>query len=767
MIGLHLRTILLRKLFRPFLKRKVLLLLSVLPLFMMAGLAVSWQIFLHSLPPLDLKTAFNIKTASDIKTGLNIKAALHDKSGRGEFLADRLSLSPIVVDRQDRLLRAFTARDGRWRLPISQEQISPHYFKLLLNFEDQGYPHHNGVELAAFVRAGWQWLANGRIISGGSTLTMQVARLLQGPEARSLGAKWRQIKMALQLEKAMSKAEILDLYVRLSPFGGNLEGVRAASLAYFGKEPARLSIAEAALLVALPQSPEGRRPDRFPQRAKAARNRVLMRAYLNGLLSKNDLLYAKRQKIVTKRLAFPLIAPHVSEQMVRRALKQRQEPKTTNAKCAQANHPFPLIVRTSLSKPLQMGLERLAKRHASGLGPGVSAAILVVDHTTGAVLAHVGAADYKDKDRFGPIDMTDRQRSPGSTLKPFIYGLGFDAGLIHPESLIEDVPVRYGHYAPENFDGKFHGTVTIRQALQRSLNIPAVKLLAAVKPSRLAARFRAAGLKHNLPANLTVALGGAGFRLKDLVAAYLHIANPGAPLALNYAQTPKPLSAETVFQHRPLLSTKAAFYLSHILRGAPPPKNAKPGALAYKTGTSYGYRDGWAVGFDGRHLVGVWLGRPDGGPTTNLTGIGAAGPLLFDVFQQIGEKRVPFRSAPEGALFASGEDLPPPLRRFDKDKQRLVAHAGVVGINPVKIAFPPKGAEFTLQPQFDDAMMIAMKAEGGALPLTWMVNGKIAPSKKHLRQTLYKVKEPGFVEFAVIDARGKTDRVNVRVRPSP
>ena len=329
------------------------------------GLAVAFvlsQVLLLSLPPLDLK-------------------AVMTQGNAGQIVRQRLSHSPIVVDRNDRLLRAFTAKDGRWRLPVRQEAITPHYFKLLLNFEDQGFYRHNGVELLAFVRAGWQWLSNGRVISGGSTLTMQVARLLEGRHERSLLGKWRQVKLALQLEKALTKAEILDLYLRLTPFGGNLEGVRAASLAYFGKEPARLSLAEAATLVALPQAPEGRRPDRFPGQAKVARDRVLKRAFLNGVISKGDYLFAKRQTVISIRRSFPVLAPHLSEKLVAERLATKQKQERTLA---------PLIIKTSLSRPLQEMLERLAKRHATGLGPGLSAAVLVVNHQTGDVLAHVG-----------------------------------------------------------------------------------------------------------------------------------------------------------------------------------------------------------------------------------------------------------------------------------------------------------------------------------------------------------------------------------------
>lgn len=668
--------------------------------------------------------------------------------------------SQIVVDRQERLLRAFTTNEGRWRLPVEPEDVSPHYYKLLLNFEDKGFYQHKGIEPLALLRAAMQWAQNGRIISGGSTLTMQVARLLASLrdnesedgtlrdhhfQQRSIATKLLQMKLALQLEHQLSKREILKLYLQLAPFGGNLEGVRAASLAYFGKEPKSLSLAEAATLVAIPQSPEVRRPDRFSKRTLSARNRVLKRAFDNGVIDKGDYLYALRQKMITKRQRFPMIAPHLAEQVV----KQK---------------PDGAILKTTINRPLQEKLEVLAKSHSYRLGKGISAAILVINHKTGEVLAHVGAADYHDHERFGPIDMTHGIRSPGSTLKPFIYGMGFDAGLAHPETLIEDAPVRYGLYTPENFDGKFHGTVTIRKALQKSLNIPAVKMLASIKPSRFAARFRYAGLHKSMPNNLTIALGGVGFSLFDLSKAYLHIANPGQAIEVHEQPLNKPVSQQTIFRHRPLLSEKAAFYVSHILRGAAPPKNAKPGELAYKTGTSYGYRDGWAIGFDGQHLVAVWIGRPDGGPTTNLTGIGSAGPLLFDAFQHIGERRVAFAPGPKGVLRASGDDLPPPLRYFDRKKRLLVANTGSAIADKVQIAFPPKDAEFHMPSQLKGKYQIALKAEGGKLPLTWLVDGKMIKSKPFLRESLYKPDEKGFVEFSVIDALGKTDRVQIRVR---
>ncbi len=683
---------------------------------------IAWQLMIWSLPAFDL-----------------------DRYMKEHQLDERLSLSRIVTDRDDKLLRAFTAQDGRWRLPLNKADVAPHYYKLLLNFEDQNFYRHNGVEPKAFVRAFWQLLKNRRIISGGSTLSMQVARLLSGRNDRSLATKFWQIKTALQLEKRYSKVEILGLYLRLTPFGGNIEGVRAASLAYFGKEPRRLSLAEAATLVALPQSPEGRRPDRYPGRAKAARNRVLRRAFDNGLIDEGDFLYAIRQPMIARRLAFPAFAPHLSEQLIS---KDKAAP----------------IIATSLKRELQIKLEALARSHARGHGKGLSAAVLVIDHQNGNVLAHVGSADYADESRFGPIDMTSVVRSPGSTLKPFIYGMAFDAGLAHPSMLIEDAPVRFGLYAPENFNGKFAGMVTVRKALQKSLNIPAVKVLAAVKPARFAARFRYAGFKNEIPHNLAIALGGVGFSLQELALAYMHIANPGSAADLNYAKKAPLPSAVRLLKNRPLMSRKSAFYITQILRGAPPPKNAKPGALAYKTGTSYGYRDAWAIGYDGRHLAAVWIGRPDGGAASDITGIKTAGPLLFDVFQHIGESRAPFERAPKGIIMASGDYLPPPLRLFDKEKRRLTRHHGEAAGAALKIAFPPEGAEFFIPRISTRALPLKLKAEGGQLPLTWLVDGKVLPSKAFRRQNFYQASSKGFVEFSVIDAKGQSDRVQIRIR---
>ncbi|WP_439543096.1 penicillin-binding protein 1C [Hyphomicrobium sp.] len=653
--------------------------------------------------------------------------------------------SVTVLDRENRLLRAFTTKDGRWRLPLDVSEVDPRYLAMLMAFEDKRFYEHGGVDFLAILRAGYLLARHGAIKSGGSTLTMQVARLLEGKHERTGPGKLRQIARALQLEERLSKPEILRLYLRLAPFGGNIEGVRAASLAYFGKEPRHLSAGEAALLVALPQSPEVRRPDRNSEAARRARNRVLDRAVEEGVLPKAEAERAKGERIPKQRLEVLKLAPHLSESEV-------------------AAHPGRTIHRLTLDRDLQAAVETLATEQTKLLGPKLSAAVLVVDHTTGEVLAHVGSAGYLDPTRQGAIDMTAAIRSPGSTLKPFIYGLAFENGLAHPETLIEDRPTRFGNYRPQNFDEDFHGTITIREALGNSLNVPAVKVLAAVGPGRLMGRIRRAGVEPALPNNaqpsLAIALGGLGMTLKDLTTLYAGLARGGDPIALTWRRedaNAKP----TASARRRLLSPVSSWYVTDILKGAPPPPNTKGGAIAYKTGTSYGYRDAWAVGYDGRHVVAVWVGRPDAASTPGLMGRLSAAPILFDTFARISERRTPFRTAPAGVIKATGSELPQPLKRFREPGDDTVA-TGPYLEPPVLISFPPDRSELDMEER--EAEPLIIKAEGGALPLTWLIDGDPVVSDPLRRETEWLPDGRGFAKLTVIDAKGQVDRVTIRLR---
>jgi penicillin-binding protein 1C len=649
-----------------------------------------------------------------------------------------LEVSTLVLDRNGKLLRAYLTSEGRWRLPATRDQVDPHYLEALLAYEDKRFFSHHGVDPLAMLRAAYQLVTHGRIVSGGSTLTMQVARLLEPRQHRSFDAKIRQTVRALELEWALSKDEILGLYFTLAPYGGNLEGIRAASLAYFGKEPRRLTLGEAALLVALPQSPEMRRPDRFPERAKLARDRVLDRIAGHGLFSDAEIAHAKEEPVPTSRKEMPLIAPHAADQALTRSPKEPE-------------------LKLTIDAGLQRLLESLARERAQALGPDMSVAIVVVDNASGEVLARVASPDYFDERRAGQVDLTQAVRSPGSALKPFIYGLGFEDGLIHPETLIEDRPIRYAGYQPENFDLTFQGTVTVRRALQLSLNVPAVAVLDEVGPNRLIARLAEAGAPLVLPRReapgLALGLGGVGVRLTDLTMLYAGLARQGtvAPLVERLGAPALP--------PRRLIEPVAAWYVGNVLLGTPPPENAPGGRIAFKTGTSYGYRDAWAVGFDGSHTIGVWTGRPDGAPVAGLVGRISAAPILFDAFARLGQPLQPLKPAPKGALIASTAKLPPPLQRFAPGE-----NAGEAMAPKVHIVFPPNGASLELAGEEGAPDPIAIKIAGGTPPLNVLLNGMPLAAKKSARTLFFEPDGPGFVRLTVTDATGAADSVVVRLQ---
>lgn len=653
----------------------------------------------------------------------------------------------IALDRKGSLLRAYTTPDGRWRLPVKLEDVDPVYIEILLAFEDRRFWSHSGVDGRAVVRAALQAISSGRVVSGASTLTMQVARLLARRHERTLDGKLTQAIHALQMERKLSKRQILNLYLRMAPFGGNIEGVRAASLAYFGKEPRHLSIAQAALLVALPQSPETRRPDRHRKTARAARDRVLDIAVSQGVVTAAAAKRAKHEPVPRLRKRFPMLAAHLTDS------KFQEQPNVA-------------VHRLTIDARLQRDLENLVRAGARRQGQKLSAALIVVDHKTGEVLAHVGSAGYLNASRLGAIDMTKAIRSPGSALKPFIYGQAFDLGIVHPETLIEDRPTRFGVYAPQNFGKDFRGTVSIREALASSLNIPAVKVLEAVGPQRFVAQIQKAGISLRLPGeakpNLSVALGGLGMSLEDLTMLYVALARGGTPIALSTSlNAATPARAAPTGAVRAILRPESADAITRILRSAPPPPNARGGSIAFKTGTSYGFRDAWAVGYDGRHVIGVWVGRADGTATPDLVGRTAAAPILFDAFWRLSKTRAPFakpKTRMRMRMVRAPQDLPPPLRRFDRDQLRNPAAAYIEP--PLQISFPPDRSEIAVD---TGNPLVILKAEGGRLPLTWMADGVPISSPALAREIAFRPRGQGFVKLVVMDAQGRTDRVTVRL----
>ncbi|MGH6979844.1 MAG: transglycosylase domain-containing protein, partial [Stellaceae bacterium] len=390
-----------------------------------------------------------------------------------------IHVSPEVVDRHGVLLRAFLTDDGYWRMKTTVADVSPRYLTMLMTYEDKRFYDHDGVDPAALIRAGLQFLGAGHIVSGGSTLTMQVARILEPPKSRGIGTKVFQMLRAIQLEERYSKDEILSLYLTLAPFGGNLEGVRDASLSYFGKDPSRIDLSEAALLVALPQSPVKQRPDRHAIRAAKGRDKVLARMVSEGIVTPGDAAVARREGVPFARQTMPLMAPHLAMR-----LKQRNRGATR--------------IVTTLDASLQGAVERMAANEQPYFGEGTALSIVVADNRSRDVLAYLGGVNYWGPS--GQIDLAQRWRSPGSALKPFIYGIAFDNLILHPASLMTDAPTMFGDYAPKDFEGTFQGAVSATEALRMSLNVPAVMVLDRVGPLAFTTTLENAGARLAFPA---------------------------------------------------------------------------------------------------------------------------------------------------------------------------------------------------------------------------------------------------------------------------
>lgn len=537
------------------------------------------------------------------------------------WLADRIWPLPLPKDDLARVVLAedgtplwrFADANGVWRYPVQTSDVSPYYLDAVLTYEDRWFYQHPGVNPLALARATWQNLTGARVVSGGSTLSMQVARLLD-PHSRTFHGKLLQLWRTAQLEWHLSKEQILNLYLNRAPFGGTLQGVAAASWAYLGKSPAQLTHAEAALLAVLPQAPSRLRPDRHPQRAQQARDKVLRRLAEFKVWP---------QSAVDEALEEPLL------------LAPRLEPSLGPLLARRLNRPdSPPLIRTTVDATLQRRLEDLLLGWRARLPEHTSAAILVVEEETMAVRAYLGSVDINDARRFGHVDMISALRSPGSTLKPFLYGMALDEGLIHSESLLQDVPRRYGDYRPGNFSMGFTGAVPASTALSSSLNLPAVQLLEAYGPKRFAAEMRIGGVPLALPAlaepNLALILGGAGSRLEDLVGGYSAFARGGKSASIR-------LQPDDTLRERPMLSPGSAWIVRRILSGQARPDRdpraelVQRPVLAWKTGTSYGFRDAWAIGVGPRYLIGVWIGRPDGTPVPGQFGLASAAPLMLQV----------------------------------------------------------------------------------------------------------------------------------------
>lgn len=645
-------------------------------------------------------------------------------------------MSVVVTDSGGRALRVFPVEDGRWRLAADIDRIDPAFIAALIEVEDQRFYDHAGVDPLAVVRAAFTSARAGRIVSGASTLTMQTARLLE-PRPRNLGSKIVESWRALQLERRLSKDEILQLYLSLTPYGGNLEGIRAASWAYFGREPERLTAEQIALLIALPQSPEVRRPDLRPEHARTSRAAILTRLADAGLLTEARAEEAAGESLPS-RADFPAEAWHAAEEARRRA------PGVTE-------------IRTSIDGGLQAELEALARAEAEEAGTDVQVAILVVETESRAVRAAVGSASRGRQG--GWIDLTDRARSPGSTLKPFIYALAFDDGFAAAGTRMADVPRAFNAYQPENFDRTFRGDVTVAEALQHSLNVPAVLALDAVGARRFAASLDFAGAHGRIAdsgedeAGLAIALGGVGLTVREVATLYAALGDGGSARPLSWLEDRSDIDTDAPAQ--PLMTPETADEIVSILRRAPHPGGRMPAELsrgapriAFKTGTSWGFRDAWAAGTGDSFTVVVWVGRPDGTPRPGVTGREGALPILFDVFDRA-RRYTPETGAGWGSAESPDATAPPaPLRRFGDSL-------------PPEIVFPPDGSEVWANEE-GRPLVLAGRGTGR---LSWFVDG--APADLNgAGDPVWLPPQRGFYTIAAVDDQGRTATARVRIHTS-
>jgi len=692
-------------------------------------------------------------------------------------VADRLDpLPPIAVDgartvvaRDGTPLRAYPSRDGVWRYPIELQDVSPHYREALLGYEDRWFAWHPGVNPVALGRAAWQWARAGRIVSGGSTLTMQVARLidptLSGPASRSILTKLRQIWRALQLEAHYDKDQILALYMTYAPMGGIVEGVEMGARVWLGKSAAHLSRAEAALMTALPQQPSRLRPDRHPEAALRARDKVMDRLVAHGTWSAGQVADARIEPVGAPPLAGRWLAPLAAE-------RARRWPRAG------------AIVTTTLDVDIQSTVESMVLDRIGLLPPSVSAAVLVMDNDSLEVVAYVGSADFTDARRAAHVDMVQAIRSPGSTLKPFLYAQALDAGLIHSESLLMDAPLSFNGYSPGNFQAAFAGPVSVSQALQRSLNVPAVDLLDRIGPSAFAARMMAAGVPLQLPdgatPNLSLILGGGGTTLEALVGAYRSLARAG--LAGQPRLDPAAPRVES-----PMMSAGAAWIVRDILEGGGHPDRpftdvGRSGRrLAWKTGTSFGFRDAWTVGVTDTWTIGVWIGRPDGTPNPGFFGAGIAAPLARDVALAVPDRPGTVRAMPDsvqaahtcwplGVLWDPAAPEPCQERRsawlLDGTAPPTFASYAQAVRAPLRLRGAVSGS--VLRPVPGAATIeLTLDVQGAAGEVWWLVNGTVVGKTDKRQSFTLSLARNGLHTVTAMDRYGRHDSVDLEIAGVP
>src|ERR1700722_2230482 len=535
-------------------------------------------------------------------------------------LPDRIEYSTIITDDKGEVVHAFLTRDQQWRMKTELGEISPLLRKTIVEKEDKYFYYHPGVNLLAMVRALGRNILHWRRTSGASTITMQVARALE-PKERTYWNKLVEVLRAFQLEWKYSKSQILQLYLNVVPYGGNIQGVKAASILYFKKNPDHLSLAEITALSIIPNRPSSLVMGRNNDRIVEERNKWLRRWEGEKVFTAHEIEDALAEPLTATRDIVPSYMPQLSWK-----LKKRGGP----------------IVHSTIQLNMQLKVEKLVRDYSRTLALKNihNAAVIVIDNSTHRVVSYVGSADFGDALNAGQVNGAAAVREPGSTLKPLLYGLCIDEGLLTPKRTITDVPINYDGYAPENYDKRFNGYVTMEYALEHSLNIPAVKSLKALGKDKLIQRLSQCDFRQidrdRKKLGLSMILGGCGATLEEMTGMYSIFGNEGVYVRPRYAIT------DSVSAGVRILSPAAVFMINETLSKVNRPdfplnwqSTLHLPKIAWKTGTSYGRRDAWSIGYNKHYTVGIWAGNFSGLGVPELSGANVATPLLFTVFNTI------------------------------------------------------------------------------------------------------------------------------------
>jgi len=535
-------------------------------------------------------------------------------------LKDKIEYSTIIADKNGEVINAYLTKDQKWRMKTELKEISPLLRKTIIAKEDRYFYYHPGVNPFALIRATFKNIFRMRRTSGASTITMQVARALE-PRKRNLLSKMIEMFRAYQLEWKYSKDEILQMYLNLVPYGGNLEGVKSASLLYFSKNPDHLSLAEITALSIIPNRPSSLVMGKNNNLIVAERNRWLKKFANDKVFTEKEIEDALAEPLTATRTTVPHYAKHLSNKLYKKG---------------------DYYYKTHLDLNTQLKTEKIVEDYirAQRLRNINNASVVIIDNNTHNVIAYVGSANFNDTTDGGQVNGAAAVRQPGSTLKPLLYALCIDEGLLTPKMVMNDVSVNYDGYAPENYDQKYNGYVTMEYSLEHSLNIPAVKSLRMLGKDRLVEKLSSCGFrqiqKDRSKLGLSMILGGCGTTLEELTALFSSFANEG-----NY-YSPSYSDKDTVHKKVNVVSPEAAFIINDILSKVNRPdfplnwqSTERMPKVAWKTGTSYGRRDAWSIGYNKNYTIGIWVGNFSGIGVPDLNGSNTATPLLFKIFNTI------------------------------------------------------------------------------------------------------------------------------------